>query len=179
MGNSCNQIPTLSNTAEIVEIKKSFRTTPLLSSSFEQRIRISTFIVKIVYGRIVLMKKLILFATIFFISSCVSYGPTLQQKINAYIGYTESTLISNFGIPTRTYSTDNGFLYMEYTQSNSGSTVRQGTNDSLYSLPGYCTQYYCPPRQSSVTNYTNWCTVTFVLNQKKVVVNGAYRGNSC
>jgi hypothetical protein len=39
MGNSCNQIPTLSNTAEIVEIKKSFRTTPLRWSKF-----ITTFI---------------------------------------------------------------------------------------------------------------------------------------
>jgi len=32
MSNSCNQTPTLSNTAEIVEIKKSFRTTPLQSN---------------------------------------------------------------------------------------------------------------------------------------------------
>ena len=125
------------------------------------------------------VKKLILLSTFFLISSCVSYGPTLQQQINAYVGYTESTIISNLGIPTRTYSANNGFLYMEYTQSSSGSTVRQGTNDNMYSLPGYCTQYYCPPRQSSVTNYTNWCTVTFVLNQKKVVVNGTYRGNNC
>jgi hypothetical protein len=38
MGNSCNQIPTLSNTAEIVEIKKSFRTTPLRWSNFEQQL---------------------------------------------------------------------------------------------------------------------------------------------
>jgi hypothetical protein len=30
MSNSCNQTSTLSNTAEIVEIEKSFRTTPLL-----------------------------------------------------------------------------------------------------------------------------------------------------
>jgi hypothetical protein len=29
MGNLCNQTPTLSNTAEMAEIKKSFRTTPL------------------------------------------------------------------------------------------------------------------------------------------------------
>jgi len=35
MSNSCNQTLTLSNTAEIVEIKKSFRTTPLQWSRFE------------------------------------------------------------------------------------------------------------------------------------------------
>tara|TARA_B110000444_G_C18233768_1_gene319952 strand:+ start:122 stop:355 length:234 start_codon:yes stop_codon:yes gene_type:complete len=77
------------------------------------------------------MKRLILLSTFFLISSCVSYGPTLQQKINAYVGYTESTIISNLGIPTRTYSADNGFFYMEYAQSSSGSTVSQGTNDSM------------------------------------------------
>ena len=38
MGNSCNQIPTLSNTAEIVEIKKSFRTTPLQWSKFKRQL---------------------------------------------------------------------------------------------------------------------------------------------
>ena len=125
------------------------------------------------------MKKFRLFVIICFLSSCVSYGPTLQQEINAYVGYSESTIVSNLGIPTRTYTAENGFTYLEYTRSNSGSTVREGTNDSLYNLPGYCTQYYCPPRQSSVTNYTNWCTITFVLNQQKIVVNGGFRGNSC
>ena len=39
MRNSCNQISTLSNTAEIVENERPVHLTPLLSSSFEQRIR--------------------------------------------------------------------------------------------------------------------------------------------
>ena len=34
ISNLCNQTSTLSNIAEIVDIKKSFRTTPLLSSKF-------------------------------------------------------------------------------------------------------------------------------------------------
>jgi hypothetical protein len=34
MGNSCNQIPTLSNTAEIVENESRFKRTPLPSSKF-------------------------------------------------------------------------------------------------------------------------------------------------
>ena len=125
------------------------------------------------------MKIFNFFIFIFLISSCVTYGPSLQERINTYVGMSESNLIRNLGIPTRTYSTEDGYTYIEYSKSSSGSVVRVGTNDSMYNLPGYCTQYYCPPRQSSVTNYTNWCTYTFVLNKNKVVVSGGYRGNSC
>ena len=39
MRNSCNQISTLSNTAEIVENERPVHLTPLQWSSFEQRIK--------------------------------------------------------------------------------------------------------------------------------------------
>ena len=121
------------------------------------------------------MKKIIFLASVLLLSGCVTYGPSLQQRINLWIGSSESDLISRLGIPTKSYVADNGYLYMEYTASASGSTIRQGTNDSMYNLPGYCTQSYCPPRQSTVTNYNYWCTVTYVLNQQRVIVNGGYR----
>jgi hypothetical protein len=38
MGNSCNQIPTLSNTAEIVESESRFKLSPLRWSNFEQQL---------------------------------------------------------------------------------------------------------------------------------------------
>ena len=39
ISNSCKQTPTLSNTAEIVENNNRFKLSPLLWSSFEQRIK--------------------------------------------------------------------------------------------------------------------------------------------
>ena len=127
------------------------------------------------------MKKIILLTSIFFLSGCVTYGNpvSLQDKINSFRGLPEQNLISNWGIPTKTYSTENGMKYLEYTVSSSGTTVRHGTNDNMYKLPGYCTQYYCPPRQSTVTTNTKWCTVTFVLNKEKIIQGGSYKGNWC
>jgi len=117
------------------------------------------------------MRILNLICLLFVVSSCVSYGPTLQQKIDYYKGWSESQIITSLGIPTRTYESS-GITYLEYTRSKSGSSER--TVPSLH-----CSATFCPGPRTVTSNYTNWCTITFILNDKKIIINGTYRGNNC
>ena len=116
------------------------------------------------------MRILYLICILFISSSCVSYGPSLQQKINYYKGWSETQIVSSLGIPTKTYESS-GITYLEYTRSNSGSSER--TVPSLH-----CGATFCPGPRTVTSNYTNWCTITFILNNK-IMTNGTYRGNNC
>ena len=107
---------------------------------------------------------LIPFVTTFFLSSCASFfgptGPTTQEIVDSWMGVDESTLISQWGIPSRTYqSGDQKFL--EYTFG--GTSYTTTTNENLRNNPYTCNQYYCPP-PTAITYQNNYsCNFRFTI----------------
>ena len=72
------------------------------------------------------MKKLLALLLLFSISSCIT---SPDSKID-YSGYSEKQLIDMWGLPTGTYSTKDGSLYLEFKSSyNAGGNTYSCTRN--------------------------------------------------
>lgn len=104
-------------------------------------------------------------------------GPSLSERMSAYIGQPESVLVSHLGVPNRRIHIA-GRTYVAYVRQDfhyeAGS---YGMGPAFY--PSYG-GFYGPsfgggfPAQA----YTDSCTVTFVLKDK-VVQSFTMYGNAC
>tara|TARA_B100000989_G_C19432704_1_gene423756 strand:+ start:439 stop:822 length:384 start_codon:yes stop_codon:yes gene_type:complete len=125
------------------------------------------------------MKKTILLMIIFLIYGCVS-TPSFQQRLQYYVYKDEQVLINDIGLPTNTYISGN-IKYLEFSVSSTGTRVTN--NEYLRNNPYTCNEYYCPPPQTTVKNYTKWCTLLFAVGnlpeRENVILQASYRGNAC
>ena len=110
--------------------------------------------------------SLIIFVSAFLLSSCVSYSEprmTIKEVMETWIGHNESSLISSWGIPTRTYESGNQ-KFLEYTYGRTSYTT--STNANLRNNPYTCNQYYCPPPTATTYQNQYWCTYTITVENK-------------
>ena len=91
------------------------------------------------------MKRFVLsFYILFFLTSC---GLTPVDAKKDYTGYTESQLVSMWGVPTGTYKTNDGKLFLDFERSYDAggntykckrSFVLQNSKVVSWKLLGYC-----------------------------------------
>lgn len=107
-----------------------------------------------------MIRLVIFFINIFIVSGCVHYSvEPYRNYLATFKGYSETDIIRNFGIPTKTYTTQNS-LFLNYTKTSSGSATTKAGNS-----------YY-------TTHHDYFCSTTFVLQSDKVV-DYFFDGNSC
>ncbi len=105
-------------------------------------------------------KQIALASFFLFLNSCATTAK-YSEKLQSWIGKTESDLVTSWGMPTSTYSLENRKLLM-YRQDFGSNTTAQ---------PIYGTYY--------MNTTHNWCETTFMLDEKKVIFNFQLKGTSC
>ena len=126
----------------------------------------------------VMKSSLIIFVSAFLLSSCVSYSEprmTTKEVMETWIGHNESSLISSWGIPTRTYESGNQ-KFLEYTYGRTSYTT--STNANLRNNPYTCNQYYCPPPTATTYQNQYWCTYTITV-ENSIIRSAKWQGNNC
>ncbi len=98
-------------------------------------------------------------------------GPSLQERLSAWVGRTEGDLVAEFGVPVRTYEVD-GRRFLQY---ESRRTIVQPGFDRPYFTP-WGPRYGYWPSPPSYATYA--CDVTFALRNARVE-SFSYRGQGC
>ena len=116
-------------------------------------------------------RKLVLAAPVvaLVLAGC-AVGPSLAERMSAYVGRPESALVAALGVPDRKITVDGKtyFAYVERSYSYQPGFVPP--------YPGFYVPYYGPFFQPDT--YTRQCTVTFAL-EGGMVKSFTLRGNDC
>ena len=123
------------------------------------------------------MRKLIMAAPLaaMALAGCAT-GPSLSERMSAFVGRPESVLVAGLGVPNRRIHTG-GLTYFAYVHRqfhyDSGS---YGAGPMFYPYGGFYGPFFDGgfPAQA----YTDNCTTTFAL-KNKVVQSFTLRGNDC
>jgi hypothetical protein len=102
-------------------------------------------------------------------------GPTLAQRLHAYVGQPESVIVQGLGVPNRSITTG-GIKYLAYdwqsTQIMPGAPVFTGWGWGPYG--GWGGGFYGAP-----AIITLGCEATFQMGPGDVAVAVVFRGNNC
>lgn len=113
------------------------------------------------------MRRLIL-ALPLLLAACAQ-GPTLAQRLSTFIGQGEGELVSNLGVPVRTYETE-GRRFLQFEQQ---STVLVPGDPWGYGYYGFRRPWMTPSTYAVVR-----CDITFALRAGRVESFTA-RGEGC
>lgn len=93
-------------------------------------------------------------------------GPTLDQRMAAFIGRSEGDLVASLGVPVRSYETE-GRRFLQFERR---STVSVAQPDPFFYGPWRYRPWMAPPAYAEVQ-----CDITFALREQRVesfVLNG-------
>jgi hypothetical protein len=125
------------------------------------------------------MRRFVVLVLAFTLAGCAT-GPSLQSRMAAYIGSSESTLVQSLGVPDKQI-TVNGVTYLGYVrrqaqvEADGPGWVGLGP-PGPYLWPYGGGPYYGFGRPSTVTMWS--CNITFMLKEGRVYTV-ALRGNYC
>ncbi|WP_137181423.1 hypothetical protein [Roseomonas sp. AR75] len=105
------------------------------------------------------------------LAAACAQGPTLQERLSVWIGRSELDLLSELGVPTRTYELD-GRRFLLFEQ-RSVIPVAAPAYAPMWGPWGYRGGWPAPASYATVT-----CDVTFIL-RNQVVENFTFRGQGC
>lgn len=121
-----------------------------------------------------ILQKIILVLTTLFIASCATQGK-YKEILNSWVGSSESSLISSWGIPSSVYET-NGLKYLTFRNNSTGYLPgTPGTAQTTIIGNTAYTNYY-GGTSGVMLNFN--CETTFVVSDG-VISNWSYRGNAC
>lgn len=86
-------------------------------------------------------------------------GPTLDQRLSAYIGRSEGDLVAGLGVPLRSYETE-GRRFLQFEQR---STIAVSQPDPFFWGPRYSVWNVPPASFAEVS-----CQITFALRDQRV-----------
>jgi hypothetical protein len=86
-------------------------------------------------------------------------GPTLDQRLSAYIGRSEGDLVAGLGVPLRSYETE-GRRFLQFEQR---STIAVSQPDPFFWGPRY-SMWNVPPASFAEVS----CQITFALREQRV-----------
>jgi hypothetical protein len=114
------------------------------------------------------MKRAALLALVF--AGCAQ-GPTLQERLTAWVGRDEGDLVAAFGVPVRTYQVE-GRRFLEFEQRRA---VPVAAPDPWFGGPWGPRRGYwpAPPGEAIVA-----CSMTFELREHRVEAF-SFRGQGC
>jgi hypothetical protein len=92
------------------------------------------------------------------LAACAT-GPTLEQRLSAYIGRGEGDLVANLGVPLRSYEVD-GRRFLQFEQRN---TVAMSSPDPYFYGPRWSVWSVPPASFVEVS-----CQITFALRDHRV-----------
>jgi hypothetical protein len=103
------------------------------------------------------MKYLLILLSLSFLESCATTSK-YEAVLQTWVGKNESELVSKWGIPTSSYSLDDGKLIM---YQNNGGSISTYLGYGMYSTDNYV------------------CKTTFTLDKANIIKNWKWEGNSC
>ncbi|MBU3590006.1 hypothetical protein [Polynucleobacter sp. 80A-SIGWE] len=113
-------------------------------------------------------------AVLAFLSGCAT-TEKYEAKLNSMIGMPESQLVEQWGIPTGMYEAD-GTRYLSYTNTESGYVAGTPPVTRTTMINGKA--YTNTTGGTSGYGYTNSCTTTFMVVNKKIA-SWKHKGNDC
>jgi hypothetical protein len=114
------------------------------------------------------MKRALLLALL---AAGCAQGPSLQERLSAWIGRGEGDLVAAFGVPVRTYEVE-GRRFLEFEQNRS---VPIAQPDPWFGSPWGPRRGYWPPPPAIATL---GCSLTFELRERRVE-GFSFRGQGC
>lgn len=87
-----------------------------------------------------------------------------DQKLQQYVGLSETEMVQRFGPPTSTYPMPDGGKVMTYSE-NMGAQSNTTYNSMTNSL--------------DTSSGANACTTHFILNKEGIITSTRWTGNSC
>lgn len=109
--------------------------------------------------------------TLLFLAGC-QIGPSLSQRLQAYVGQPESTLIQGLGVPNRTI-TSGGIKFLAYDWQSTAVIPGQPAFPG-WGWGGFGPGFYAPPAV-----VTTSCEATFQMGPGDVVMTFTLRGDAC
>ncbi|MDY0029904.1 MAG: hypothetical protein RBR86_08200 [Pseudobdellovibrionaceae bacterium] len=126
-----------------------------------------------------------------FLSACQT-AEGYRQQLEAYRGMSEQFLVQDWGVPNNSYELNNGGKVLQYRRDDTyvvpgattfspQTTYNTGNiygNNGLYgSYSGTSTTY--TQSQAPDVVIRNFCETSFMLDQKRVVVDYTFAGSGC
>jgi hypothetical protein len=99
-------------------------------------------------------------------------GPTLQERLSVWIGRSELDLVTELGVPNRTYELE-GRRFLQYEQRRA-IPVASPAYGPGFGPWGYRGGFWPPPPAYAVVG----CDVTFLIRQERVE-SFTFRGQGC
>jgi hypothetical protein len=117
------------------------------------------------------MRRLILLLPM--LAAACAQGPTLQERLSAWVGRSELDLVTEFGVPNRSMELE-GRRFLTYEQRSAVPVAPPAYGPWFGGPWGYRGGYWpASPGYAVVT-----CDVTFVIRQERVE-SFTFRGQGC
>jgi hypothetical protein len=107
------------------------------------------------------------------LAGCADPGPTLQQRLSTFVGRTELELVTQLGVPSRTYEVE-GRRFLQYDQRRTVPVAPAFGYGAPIGPWGPRWGYWPPPPSFAVVE----CDVTFELVEGRVT-GFSFRGQGC
>lgn len=124
-----------------------------------------------------MMRKLVFAAPLaaLALAGC-AVGPSLAERMSAYVGRPESVLVAQMGVPNRRIRVD-GTSYFAYVRRSYHEEPGFAGPDYV---PGFYGPFYGPflGPMFPPSTYETACTITFAIRHK-MVKSFSLRGNAC